>query len=614
MTAGTVRRGRLTRPERRRRRSLLLAAATLVAVALAFGLDATGALRRVELGSIDARFSVRGTQPQPPEVAVVGIDATTLREIDRFPFSRKYHAEVIDKLRRDGAKVIAYDVQFTEQTTPEDDEALIAAVERAHGKTVLSTTEVADDGTTAVLGGDETLHAIDAKVGNTIAPADPGGVIRRMPERYDGLDGFAVVAAELALGRHVDRSRFHDGEAWIDYHGPARTLQVVSMADVLKDRYRKGTFRDKVVVIGATAPTLQDVKATSASGSGVMSGPEIQAEAISTILRDFPLRDTPDWLGVALLLLFAAAAPFLSSRFGAKVAFAIALLLGAGWLLAAQLAFDAGRILPVAEPMTGLVFAAVATLAVLLTVESMERRRTHDFFARFVPESVVGQVMAQADGDLRLGGVRKECTVLFSDLRGFTSYGEPRPPEEVIDVLNDYLGEMSDAILDHGGTLVAYMGDGIMAVYGAPLDQHDHADRALATAREMLVRVERFNDRMRASGQGEGFRMGIGINTGPVVSGNVGSQRRMEYTTIGDAVNTASRIEGMTKGTPFQVFVADSTRAVLVAEPPADLVLVDDFEVRGREATIRLWGLLEDGMDVPPGANGALAAGAAPEG
>jgi adenylate cyclase len=157
---------------------------------------------------------------------------------------------------------------------------------------------------------------------------------------------------------------------------------------------------------------------------------------------------------------------------------------------------------------------------------------------------------------------------------------------------------MSDAILDHGGTLVAYMGDGIMAVFGAPLEQDDHADRALAASREMLVRVEHFNERMIARGEGQGFRMGIGLNTGPVMSGNVGSARRMEYTTIGDAVNTASRIEGMTKGTPFQVFVADSTRSALVADPADDLVLVDDFEVRGREQKIRLWGLVEPGM--PP--------------
>ena len=180
--------------------------------------------------------------------------------------------------------------------------------------------------------------------------------------------------------------------------------------------------------------------------------------------------------------------------------------------------------------------------------------------------------------------------MLFSDLRGFTSYSESRPPARVIEVLNAYLTEMSDAILNNGGTLISYMGDGIMAVFGTPLDQPDHRDRALATARDMLTRLETFNERMRAEGSGDGFRMGIGINTGQVMCGNVGSERRLEYTTIGDTVNTASRIEGMTKGTPYQLFVADSTYSGL-SETPEDLVFVDEMAVRGRQTGVRLWGL-----------------------
>ena len=132
----------------------------------------------------------------------------------------------------------------------------------------------------------------------------------------------------------------------------------------------------------------------------------------------------------------------------------------------------------------------------------------------------------------------------------------------MIDVLNHYLAEMSDAIMDHGGTLVSYMGDGIMAVFGAPIEQPDHADRALAAAEEMLtVRLRRFNEWLREQGLGEGFRMGVGLNSGSVMSGQVGSERRIEYTAVGDTTNTAARLEGMTKGTPHQVFIADSTRA-----------------------------------------------------
>ncbi len=136
--------------------------------------------------------------------------------------------------------------------------------------------------------------------------------------------------------------------------------------------------------------------------------------------------------------------------------------------------------LPVVYPLLALALSALGALAVNYVLNAFERQRVHDTFARFVPAAVVSEVLARTDEDLRLGGVRRECTVLFSDLRGFTSFSEELPPDSVIEVLNRYLEEMSDAIMDQGGTLVAYMGDGIMAVFGAPLEQPDHADRALS--------------------------------------------------------------------------------------------------------------------------------------
>jgi adenylate cyclase len=183
---------------------------------------------------------------------------------------------------------------------------------------------------------------------------------------------------------------------------------------------------------------------------------------------------------------------------------------------------------------------------------------------------------------------------MFTDLRGFTTFSEKLPAEKVIELLNMYLSEMSEAILAHGGTLISYMGDGILAVFGAPIEQPDHADRALDTAREMLdVRLPRFNELLASEGFESGFKMGIGLNTGPFMAGNVGSERRLEFTTIGDTTNTASRMEGMTKGTPHSLFLADSTRDALT-RPVDDLVFVDELPVRGREAPIKLWSIAEE--------------------
>jgi adenylate cyclase len=168
-----------------------------------------------------------------------------------------------------------------------------------------------------------------------------------------------------------------------------------------------------------------------------------------------------------------------------------------------------------------------------------------------------------------------------------------------VQVVNQYLGGMTEAILDHGGTLVSFMGDGIFALWGAPLDQEDHADRALATAREMLeTRLPRFNAWLAEGGYGHEFRMGIGLNSGSVMSGNVGSERRLEYAAIGDTTNTASRLEGMTKGTPHQLFIAESTRLAL-HELPDDLVYVGEFPVRGKQVPLTVWSVPEAGGTVP---------------
>jgi adenylate cyclase len=235
--------------------------------------------------------------------------------------------------------------------------------------------------------------------------------------------------------------------------------------------------------------------------------------------------------------------------------------------------------------------SSVGAVGAHYLLAAFERERVRDVFARFVPAAVVDDVLKRTDGDLRLGGVTIEATVMFTDLRGFTSVSEALPAAEVIEIVNNYLDEMTRSIQEHGGTLVSYEGDGIMAVFGAPIEQADHADRAIATSRDMLeVRLPRFNTWLQEREIASGFYMGIGLNSGDVVSGNVGSENRLEYTAIGDTTNTAARLQGMTKGTPHSVFISDTTVQLLQEEVP-DLVFVDEMEVRGRQAKVKLWSL-----------------------
>jgi adenylate cyclase len=596
------------RIKRRQRqlRAMLFPTVGALLTALALVAYFTDAFKNLELDTVDARFGVRGERPPPKDLIVVKIDDVTFNELNkRWPFQRDVHARLIKNVMKDKPKAIAYDVQFTEPSEGRKGEArdfeLLDAIDRANNKVVLATTEVDEKGQSKFLGyGPEIFKEVRGRPGSGLLPTDAGGIYRRMTFSANKLETLGVATTEVAQGRQVDRGMFDDeGTAWIDYYGPPATIPSVSFSRAALGKTPKGFFRDKVVVVGPSAPSLQDVHPTSTSGDRQMAGAEIQANAIQTVRSGVPLRSSSKGLDIVLIVVLGLIAPLASMRMPALRAIAIALGVGVVYLVATQLTFNGGRVLSLVYPLGGLVLTSVGALAIHYVTSAFERERMRDMFSRFVPENVVDQVLASADEGLRLGGVQREGTVLFSDLRGFTSFAENLEPAQVIELLNRYLSEMSDAILDHGGTLVAYMGDGIMAVFGAPIAQDDHADRAVAAAREMLgVRLDNFNGYIQAEGLGDGFRMGIGLNSGNVMSGNVGSERRVEYTAIGDTTNTASRLEGMTKGTPHQLFVSDTTRDFL-QQPVEDLFYVGEFEVRGRQAKIRLWSLPEKGADEP---------------
>jgi adenylate cyclase len=569
----------------------ILAGLAVGAGAVAAG--AGGALDRVEGDTIDLRFDVRGARPAP-DVVVVAIDDVTFGELNqRWPFPRALHARAIDRLRAAGAGQIAYDVQFTEPTDERNDNALFEAVARG-GHVVLSTTEVARGGRSNVLGGEANLRSIGARAASTNLPAAPGGVLRRLPYSIEGLTTLPV-AARQAAGQHgIHPSAFGAHGAWIDYAGPPGTIKSVSFSRVVQGKVDPAVFRGKTVVVGATAPSLQDVHPSPTSGSQLMPGPEIQANAISTVERGLPLRQVPFALDAVLTLLLALAAPLAALRVRARWAALAALGLLALYLAVTQLLFNGGTIVAVVSPAIAAVLGTAAMIASALLAESRERQRTRALFARFVPEAVVGELLDRTGGEARLGGVEMEATVMFCDLRGFTSFAEPLPAARVIEALNRYLTQMSEAILDHGGTLVAYMGDGIMAVFGSPLERPDHADSALACAREMLgPRLGSFNAWLRSEYDAVSLRMGVGLNSGTVMSGNVGSERRLEYTAIGDTTNVAARLEAQTKQAGCALLLSDATRRALTRPSDVELVDLGPITLRGREEAIVMWTLAE---------------------
>jgi adenylate cyclase len=565
-------------------RRLGVAAAALAAAAVALGSTPTGVVDRLEGQTQDLRFQLRGAEPVD-DVAVVDIDAESITRLERWPIDRRKHAQAIHALRRAKVRGVAYDVQFTEPGPEEAaDVALYEAVARIPG-TVLSTTEVDEEGRTNVLGGDENLRAAGARAANTSTPVDDGAVIRHLAHTIDGLETFAVAAAEEATRRPV--ASF--GERYIDYHGPAGTVPTYRFIDLLEGRVDPAKLRGRVVVVGSSAPSLQDLHPVPTVRDGLMPGAEVQANAISTVLRGFPLREAPWWLETLLTVVMACVVPLASLRLRARWSILIGIGALALWLVAAQLAFERGTVLEVVPPIVALLVGAVGALGAATVLAASERRRMRFLFGRFVPEPVVDQLLARDDASGGIAGVRQESTVLFCDLRGFTTFAENAQPELVIDVLNEYLGEMSEAILAHDGTVVSYLGDGIMAVFGSPVEHDDHAIQALAAAEELLaVRLPRLNAWL-AERDLPPFRLGVGLNSGAVMSGTVGSERRMEYAAVGDTTNVAARLQAATKGTPHALFVSQSTWDRLDEHSRVRLAPAGEKAVAGRGQSVPVY-------------------------
>lgn len=222
-------------------------------------------------------------------------------------------------------------------------------------------------------------------------------------------------------------------------------------------------------------------------------------------------------------------------------------------------------------------------------LRDLQRNHVRLVFSRFLPEQVVDQVLADGDVESLLAARRVAGTVMFTDLRGFTTFAENSPVETVVEVLNRYLSEVTDAVLDAGGTLVGYLGDGVIAAFGAPIETPDHADRALRAAREIVgPRIQSFNQWVKEKQISRKFRTGVGLNAGPIMSGNVGSERRLEYTVIGDTSNTAARVEALTKDYDCSILLTQEFVDEL-QEKPDDLRFIEEVVPRGRLTPVQLW-------------------------
>ena len=348
------------------------------------------------------------------------------------------------------------------------------------------------------------------------------------------------------------------GRLLINYCGPPKTFPHYSIADILKGRISPAAFKDKIVLVGATATGIHDMRVTPFHT--VHPGVEIHANVIDNILHQRFLT-RPEWtqiLDIISMLVLGLVLGFTLSRLkalsGAMVTglFFFAFFMANRYLFASQ-----GIWINIVHPFLVLLAVYIGVIVLRYITEEREKKKIKGAFNYYVTASVVNEMLKNPE-KLKLGGEKKELTVLFSDIRGFTTISERLPPESLVKLLNEYLTAMTDIVFKYDGLLDKYIGDAIMAVYGAPLEQDDHAVRACSTALDMVEELKVLQNKWEADGMPR-LSVGIGINTGPMVVGNMGSQKRFDYTVMGDSVNLGSRLEGINKQYNTNIIMSQST-------------------------------------------------------
>ena len=611
--------GRGSAPRARVLRAMLVGLLVSVAVT---ALSRTGVLAGWETRAVDAFLFLRD-RVAAPEITLVLIDDDAFQALgQRQPLSRRYVADLADFLLRSGARVVAFDLVITTPSAPAEDQALLAVARRWNarrpGSLVFASLAMPEPGSRAYALLPSFSPELVALSGLANAPLGADGVVRRFTPLLPGASGARLPALSLAalagssglaprdLAAHLAPPRASlplpardehgkiaraetslaqlAGPPWrIDYTGPPGAFTSFP-SEPLVALARSGTepdpdnpFRDRLVMVGATFVESRDFFPTP---TGLMSGVEIQAHMVNTLLSRRTLLPPPWYLNVALLTAVCVSISVLSLWLRPAWLGLVGLALVAGLVAASYEAYTRGGYwLDFLAPLLG-------TLAYLQGAHWVRRRRLRSAFGQYVSPQVMDQVLRTGAS---LGGEVRRVTVLMSDLRGFTTISERLPPETVSEMMNEYFTAMVDVILAHRGLVQDFIGDAIMAVYGAPLDDPQHCWHAARTAIGMHAALAALNHRWEAEGRGP-LAMGIAVHTGPAFAGTLGAPRKKKYAVLGDTVNLTSRMEGLNRDLGTGILISGAVLAVL-----RDRTVVRDrgsVAVKGRTEPVEIHELL----------------------
>jgi len=517
------------------------------------------------------------SEPPSPNIVIAGIDDDTLEAYGLWAeWPRSLHAQAIDNLSQAGAKVIGFDVIFTDNST--DDEMLATAIAEADNVVLaaVGTQPVSQSGPEITY--DDFLLPVApleqaaSSIGHANVVPDGDGTVRRLPLIVKSSSGqiypsltLAVLYREFSMSLPqeyplengavnllyrdipVDASYF----LRINFAADNAERPYVSYGDVISGNFDQSIVENKIVLIGMTATGETDAWAIPTS-AGKVPGVFIHAGAMDTILTQRFLREPGIFITLMIMLLLVGITAFALPRCGTRHWTDIAKGAGitAGLFIACLVggfvAFDRGYVLDLFYPLLLLPVIYVGNIIYIVVMEQSDKRFVKELFGRYISPQIANEIVSRADaGELRLGGEQREVSVLFADIRNFTTISEQLAPEDIVKMLNTYLSVMADAVVRHNGIVNKFAGDSIMAVWNAPQSQPEHALLAVKAAWEAQQKVAELK---QSDSQLFPVQFGIGINTGIALAGNVGSAGRSEYTVIGDSVNTSSRICSSTPG------------------------------------------------------------------
>ena len=592
-----------------------IALTLLLAQFLAIAFDVSTPIQSMELGARDLMMRTRGPRPPSGEVVIVAIDDTSLAWKGlQWPWPRAYLAEIVDTLNAADARVVGVDIFLfkAEADDPSGDEALARAFGEAQNSVTVM--QIFRD------------------------PLQPGAVTLNLPlpilrESLDGMGITALVHDKDAISRSVQAYDFYGDQTYfnwafetarlylgedkpvrvsstqlnfnnqsvplqrgnlpVNFAGPAGTYTTYSVVQLMEGDVLKqnpDAFRGKIVLIGATTITLQDLYPTPFSTQRLTPGVEIVANTVDMVLRGDYLRETPPWLALAAVLAAALLASLITQLERPSLMVAL-LAVGMGaYALVCYLIFASQQVyLPLVGPEVMLFLGVTVPTIEQAVSQEMEKRRVRGLFTRFISPEMVDQLIATQD--INSLNKRANLSILFSDIRGFTTLSEKLAPEEVVALLNPYLEAMTEVIYQHGGTVDKYEGDAIIAFFGEPVAYPDHALRCVRAAVDMRKALEKLKARWEKQGTPRpNLEMGIGIHSGPVFVGLLGSAQRINYTVIGDTANLAARLQDLTKTYVWPILISESTYLQVQEEFEAEFV--DSVIVKGKTEPVNTYKLL----------------------